>query len=411
MLVENSGSLGGDAVTGAHDDRLYIWIGGQATDSLIMASRHTAQRYAQHIAARGRQGPATRSGDCSGETAVKESGTDDGNAHEQRSEVDERTEARCEIAELVEVTEGQEPAEFTRFFADWTRKVFVDPYEVRMKERRRLEEIERRELEKQKKAQAAAADGQAVDQVTRAEPLPPSPSSPKVYLKADEKRKKEREEFLRKLRDDRMRQDERRKQREKKEEEERRRRREKQELLRAKLKMLEQRVDRYYASGEGEGDTSAHDTGVAGSGVAVGPTVNPEAAADSKGDMKKRRDSMRAIGGLLFGSVSRARTNSLGRSRNSSMNRTESLPVIMKKESSHTAAKPPTEPDKVASHLALERLKERQEELLSRLKTRPRFLAYEPSNRRSSPSGVQLDGSGECDVAVETNASSSSPDG
>ncbi len=57
---------------------------------------------------------------------------------------------------IEEVTEGNESDEFTKCFPDWSRQVFIDPYEVRMLERRKREAEERRKEEIRERTRLAA---------------------------------------------------------------------------------------------------------------------------------------------------------------------------------------------------------------------------------------------------------------
>lgn len=114
---------------------------------------------------------------------------------------------------------------------------------------------------------------------------------------------------------------------------------------------------------------------------------------------------MRAIGGLLFSSMSRSRSGSRQNlTRSDSGVAMETPSKASEKEA--RGKRPLASTDK--NQLALERLKERQEELLSRLKTRSRFLAYEPTLRHSTDGagGSAMENSSESESGPEEVISS-----
>jgi hypothetical protein len=98
---------------------LHLWMGNDIGETLRVGARHVAAQYASFLLSRA--------------SLQRRSQQPAGGA--QLPPLRKR--------EVVEVAEGQEPPEFTAHFKDWTRAVFVDPYEVRMRERA---ERERREV-------------------------------------------------------------------------------------------------------------------------------------------------------------------------------------------------------------------------------------------------------------------------
>jgi hypothetical protein len=120
----------------ADDPQLHLWMGNDIGETLRVGARHVTAQYASFLLSR---------------------------ASLQRREVQASAGGADKLPplkkrEVVEIAEGQEPPEFTAHFKDWTRAVFVDPYEVRMRERA---ERERRELlarlEREKREREAKA--------------------------------------------------------------------------------------------------------------------------------------------------------------------------------------------------------------------------------------------------------------
>ncbi len=106
--------------SGRADDQLHLWMGNDIGETLRVGARHVAAQYASFLLSR---------------ASLQRRSQQPAGGAQQLPPLRKR--------EVVEVAEGQEPPEFTAHFKDWTRAVFVDPYEVRMRERA---ERERREV-------------------------------------------------------------------------------------------------------------------------------------------------------------------------------------------------------------------------------------------------------------------------
>ncbi len=178
--------------------KLFLWIGRQATDTLKMAARHATQRYAAWISnptlrqfnpgspatpgrERGHMGQKRDEENFQNQVKKQEASMLqentkmlERNLSDKQSiklnlpilqEKEETTTREQEVLPKVqsarktmieEVTEGNESDEFTKCFPDWSRQVFIDPYEVRMLERRKREAEERRKEEVRERTRLAA---------------------------------------------------------------------------------------------------------------------------------------------------------------------------------------------------------------------------------------------------------------
>jgi len=220
-------------------------------------------------------------------------------------------------AVLQVVPEGKESVDFTSHFHCWTRKVFEDPYEER-KARFRRGDIPEENPE-----------------ARRAE-----------ERRAMEKRRRDRILFLRKLKENRKRLEQRLRLREEEEEEERKRRRENQERIRVKLRMIEKFV-KLYNTQNGHPPVSheekVNEEGKPPSPLETSPTKAEKVEAISNEPTQKEEENNRKEG-------------------EGAVNNTSVLPTEPK----------PTNPStpRAGSRIALDRFKEKQEEVLSRLRSR-----------------------------------------
>eukprot|EP01087_Luapelamoeba_hula_P004114 TRINITY_DN14072_c0_g1_i1.p1 TRINITY_DN14072_c0_g1~~TRINITY_DN14072_c0_g1_i1.p1 ORF type:complete len:1539 (+),score=288.06 TRINITY_DN14072_c0_g1_i1:134-4750(+) len=97
---------------------LWMWLGTEVPEPLVIAARHVINSYVDYT--------------------------------------DAKMQPRITPKEI---TEGEEPTDFTKYFTNWTRVVFVDPYAERQKEWRAIEqaEMQARALEAMRQAQLKEA--------------------------------------------------------------------------------------------------------------------------------------------------------------------------------------------------------------------------------------------------------------